>query len=36
MGLIQEEYRLPLTRISNANRERLRLELVRLKLIETL
>ena len=34
MGLIQEEYRLPLTRISTANRERLHLELAKLHLVE--
>jgi len=34
MGLIQEEYRLPLTRISDENRERLRIELAKLQLAE--
>jgi 4-hydroxy-tetrahydrodipicolinate synthase len=34
MGLIQEEYRLPLTRISEANRAKLRLELAKLQLVE--
>jgi 4-hydroxy-tetrahydrodipicolinate synthase len=33
MGLIQEEYRLPLTRLSPANRERLRMELVNVGLV---
>jgi 4-hydroxy-tetrahydrodipicolinate synthase len=33
MGLIQEEYRLPLTRMSPANRERLEVELARLRLV---
>jgi len=36
MGLIQEEYRLPLTRISAVNRDRLRFELAKLSLVETL
>jgi len=34
MGLIHEEYRLPLTRISEANRERLHVELAGLQLVE--
>lgn len=34
MGLIHEEYRLPLTRISAVNRGRLRLELAKLSLVE--
>jgi 4-hydroxy-tetrahydrodipicolinate synthase len=36
MGLIQEEFRLPLTRISAENRERLHAELAKLQLVEAL